>query len=121
MVMALLTVLLVQISTGLFSADVDSYLYDAPLAHHLTADNAARVSAVHQGMIYALLALVLIHVLAIFAYRLFKGKNLVLPMFSGNKQLSVHLPPPAIASWRRACACAGLAGTVVLGLVLGWH
>ena len=49
MVLAMLLALLAQVSSGLFAADVDSYLYDGPLAKLLSSDMAETATWFHKN------------------------------------------------------------------------
>jgi cytochrome b len=117
MVLALLAVLVLQVSSGLFAADVDSYLFDGPLAHHLAPALAETVTGWHKALFRLVLALGVLHVTAIAAYRLLKRQNLLLPMLTGRKRLPPQIPAPHIASWKVALASFGLALILVLALV----
>ncbi|MDN0081585.1 cytochrome b/b6 domain-containing protein [Crenobacter sp. SG2305] len=98
MVVALLGVLLFQVSTGLFSADVDSYLYDGPLAARIDSGLAEAITAWHKLSFNLLLGLVGLHVLAILIYKLVKKQNLVHAMVTGRKPLGGVAPRLRFAS-----------------------
>jgi hypothetical protein len=52
----------------------------------------------HATLINVLLLAVLVHVLAVFAYRLVKGHDLVVPMITGVKTMpAAHAKPPRLA------------------------
>ncbi|EEG08369.1 cytochrome b/b6 domain-containing protein [Pseudogulbenkiania ferrooxidans] len=102
MVLALLCTLSLQVLSGLFAADVDSYLYDGPLAARVAGEVAERITAWHKASFDALLVLVSLHLLAILVYRVVKRKNLVLPMITGYKAIdgqvrSLHFAPAGLA------------------------
>ncbi|MDF0606552.1 cytochrome b/b6 domain-containing protein [Neisseriaceae bacterium TC5R-5] len=88
MVLVMLLALLVQVVTGLFAADVDSYLYDGPLAKLLSSDWAETFTSIHQSSFNIILGLVALHITAILAYRILKRQNLVTPMITGYKPVS---------------------------------
>ncbi|NHR06016.1 hydrogenase [Chromobacterium haemolyticum] len=92
MVLAMLLALLAQVGTGLFAADVDSYLYDGPLAKLLSGDAAEAATSFHKGFFNVILGLVGLHLLAIIAYRLFKKNNLVKAMITGKKAIAGDVP-----------------------------
>ncbi|MCP1289903.1 MULTISPECIES: cytochrome b/b6 domain-containing protein [unclassified Chromobacterium] len=97
MVLAMLLALLAQVSTGLFAADVDSYLYDGPLAKLLSGDMAEAATSFHKSFFNVILGLVGLHLLAIIAYRVFKKNNLVKAMITGNKAIAGDVPRLAFA------------------------
>jgi len=99
MVLALLAVLLLQVGTGLFSSDVDSYTFDGPLAKFVASGVSESVTAFHKAFFNAILVLVALHVLAIVAYRLLKKQNLVRPMLTGYKEISGELAPLQFRPW----------------------
>ncbi|UTH72959.1 cytochrome b/b6 domain-containing protein [Chromobacterium sp. IIBBL 290-4] len=92
MVVAMLLALLAQVGTGLFSADVDSYLYDGPLAKHIDGSLAESLTSVHKLLFNGLLGLIALHVTAIILYRVVKKQNLVRPMLTGYKQMAGDKP-----------------------------
>jgi len=118
MVLVLLLVLLFQATTGLFSSDVDSYLYDAPLAHWVSSSLSESLTAVHKLTFNLILALAALHVLAIVAYRVFKKQNLVRAMLSGRKEIDGEVAPLRFASLRLALASLLLSAGVMATLVL---
>lgn len=92
MVLAMLLALLAQVSSGLFAADVDSYLYDGPLAKLLSSDMAETATWFHKNFFNVILGLVGLHLLAIVAYRVFKKNNLVQAMITGRKPIAGEVP-----------------------------
>jgi len=82
-VVAMLVILLLQASTGLFAND--SIASEGPLARlvtNSTSDNVTRVHKINQYIIYTLIVL---HLSAIAYYYFAKRENLVLPMLTGDK------------------------------------
>lgn len=110
MVLALLLALLAQVVSGLFATDVDSYLFDGPLAKLVASGASESITALHKGFFHVLLALVGLHVAAILAYRFIKGKNLVKPMITGRKQVEGEA-----TALRFRPAWLGLATLIVTG------
>ncbi|GGY19352.1 cytochrome b/b6 domain-containing protein [Paludibacterium paludis] len=112
MVLVMLTVLLTQVGTGLFASDVDSMLYDGPLAH-LAGGAAETMTAVHKLGVNILLLLVALHLAAIVFYRVVKKEALVPAMVTGRKALPYGVTPPFFAPvWRAALCLAAAAGLV---------
>ncbi|MCD4483774.1 cytochrome b/b6 domain-containing protein [Chromobacterium vaccinii] len=92
MVVAMLLALAAQVLTGLFAADVDSYLYDGPLAKHIDSGLAESATGAHKLLFNGLLGLVALHIAAIVVYRVVKKQNLVGPMLTGYKKMAGEKP-----------------------------
>lgn len=90
-VFALLTFLAAQVGTGLFSTTLEEFA--GPL-NPLVSNATARLLTTYHKAIGepVLIALVLLHVVAIAYYRLRKGQDLVGPMLHGNKHLDADAP-----------------------------
>jgi cytochrome b len=86
---ALLIAVGVQVGTGLFANDDIAFVgpffnfIDKPLSDNLTRW--------HNTTFNVLLALIVLHIAAIFFYRWVKKTNLVVPMLTGKKQIPVAL------------------------------
>lgn len=85
MVLAMLGLLSIQVVTGL-CAD-DDVMTKGPLALTVGAAWSGRMTQAHHISFFLLQILVLLHVLAIVAYRVLKGQNLLSPMITGKKRL----------------------------------
>ncbi|MFN3397766.1 MAG: cytochrome b/b6 domain-containing protein [Sulfurimicrobium sp.] len=84
MILALLGILAIQVSTGLFAND--DIMTEGPL-HHLVSDRiSSLLTEVHGLGFNLLMALVVLHVGAVYAHRVFKKEDLVRPMLTGYKQ-----------------------------------
>lgn len=84
MVLALLGTLAVQVTTGLFAND--DVMTEGPL-RHLVSDRASSLLTEVHGLVYNLLvALVALHVVAVYAHRIFRKEDLIRPMLTGYKQ-----------------------------------
>lgn len=91
-VVAILVMLAVQVTTGLFQTDDDG-LVEGPLAPLVGYDLAEAAHDLHETSFDVLLVLIGIHVAAILGYRLFLGKDLVGPMLSGRARLRAGIEP----------------------------
>jgi cytochrome b len=114
-VVLMLALVGVQIVSGLLGSDDGEH--GGPLFHLLSKAWAGRMAAVHAVNFYLLLGAVVVHVLVIGAYALFKGQNLLRPMWTGKKRLDAAVRAPRMASAELAAlvlACS--AGLVVLVL-----
>lgn len=83
-VFALLTVLIAQVGTGLFS-DPDDYVNIGPLADMVSSQTAQEANRWHYRISRLVLVLVGLHLGAIAFYRLWKREDLVRPMITGWK------------------------------------
>lgn len=89
MVVLLLGLLLAQAVSGLFANHDVGFTYSqhGPLANAVSEATSERMTTLHVTLINWLLIAVLLHVLAVVSYRLFKGQDLVVPMVTGVKDL----------------------------------
>ncbi|MEY2685186.1 MAG: putative Ni/Fe-hydrogenase 1 B-type cytochrome subunit [Pseudomonadota bacterium] len=113
-VFALIGILLAQVGSGLISDDEIAFI--GPLARFVSTELSLQATWYHKEVGKAILiALVVLHILALLYYRWFKQKSLVPAMVTGDKLLE-H---PATASqdgWAQrglAVVCALVSGGVV--------
>ena len=85
MVLVILAVLAVQIATGLCAND-DS-MTEGPLALRVGKDRSDWLTHIHHLNFWVIEAVAAAHILAVIAYRVLKGHNLVVPMITGKKRL----------------------------------
>ena len=111
MVVIMLLILAAQIGTGLFSNDDGGS--KGPLAHFVSKDLSDYLSDLHSLNFNLLITAVAVHVLAIFAYRKFKGHSLTPAMITGKKRLPAATPAPRLAH----PLLAAVAALVALGVV----
>lgn len=112
-VFALLGILLLQVSTGLFSDD--EIAFTGPLVSLVSGNTVSLATSYHKNVgKLIVLALVVLHLVAIAFYKLVKQDNLVSPMISGDKQLHAPLRSATDTAATRLLAllvlvlCAGL-------------
>ena len=99
-VVAMLTVLLLQVGSGLFSND--DIAREGPLAILVSRDWSATLTWFHTEVsINILYGLIGLHVLAIAYYALRKKINLVGPMLSGDMQTTLDVPAAQDTRWLR--------------------
>ena len=110
MVLGLLSLLVVQVGTGLCSND--DILVEGPLAKYVGKDMSDRIGTIHAVNFKLIELAVLAHICAVLAYAVFKGQNLVGPMITGTKRLPVSARPPNMAS--PMLAAVAIASAVVL-------
>ena len=116
MILALLTLLLVECVTGLFSTR--RHAVDGPL-NHLVTDGLGRIlTIIHSGAFNVVMALVIIHISAALFYLLRKRENLILPLITGRTCLpdDAAMQEGRFASPYLALALIVLAAIVVWGI-----
>ncbi|OQW95394.1 MAG: hypothetical protein BWK79_02640 [Beggiatoa sp. IS2] len=116
-VVFLLTTLLIQAGTGLFAND--DIATEGPLASWVTEEISSLLTEIHEINFNILLILVGLHLSAILFYRVVKKQNLVLPMITGRKTISLEdsVTEIAIVSRWRAIFLLGLVAAGVASLV----
>ncbi len=112
MVITMLALLLAETLTGLYL--LNDIANEGPLTELIPARIANAITALHAILWNVLLALVVLHVLAILSYAAVLRHDLVRPMLTGRKQLpaSVHEPriaAPALALLLFTCAASASA------------
>jgi cytochrome b len=105
-VIAILAVLVVQVALGLFAVDVDAF-EAGPLSDRVSFETGRGIAEWHELNFRILQGLVVLHVLAIAFYAVWKRTNLLGPMITGRRELPSD-PGLAGAPWWR----------VILGVVL---
>ena len=114
MVLGLLTLLLVQVATGLGSND--DIMVEGPLAKYVGKEWSDWLGTVHAINFKLIELAVLAHICAVLAYAAFKRQNLVRPMITGIKQLPASIRAPRMASpllATLAIASAAIVATLV--------
>jgi cytochrome b len=116
MVVVLLALLLAQGVSGLMANHDVGFTYSqhGPLANWVSEATSERMTNLHATLINVLLLAVLVHVLAVVAYRLVKGQDLVVPMVTGVKEMpTAHAKAPRHAPAILGVALLGAAGFAV--------
>ena len=88
-VIALLITLAVQVGTGLFAND--DIAFEGPLYNFVDKGFSDKLTGWHNTTVNFLLALVVLHLVAIIFYRWVKKTNLVVPMLTGKKEIPAAL------------------------------
>jgi cytochrome b len=115
MILVLLLALFVQAGSGLFSNDDTGV--KGPLAHWVNKPASDWMSGLHATSFYVLLALIVVHIVAIIAYAVVKRHDLVRAMVTGKKRLPANLRQPRFASPLLAAGILAAAAGVVWALV----
>lgn len=116
-VAAMLLLLTVQVSTGLFLSAGDIFLVEAPLAGTVSPAVQGLLEEVHETSFDLLLILAGVHVAAVLAYWTLKRRNLIGPMLTGWAELPAGTVPPRLASPLLAAALASGVAFAVWALV----
>ncbi|NIM56367.1 MAG: cytochrome B [Xanthomonadales bacterium] len=115
-VFALLLVLATQVGSGLMSDDEIATF--GPLTRFVSGDTVSAATGFHKDIgQYLVIALVVLHLLAIVWYRIGKRQSLVRPMVLGDKQLPAPLVPSRDGLRDRVLAAALLGVCVAF---VGW-
>jgi cytochrome b len=117
-VVALLLALAVQVATGLVQVDTEDFV-EGPLSNLVSFEIAETAHEVHVASFNVLLALIGLHIAAIFFYRFVLGRGLVGPMISGRARLERGVAPMTPAPAWRAWACASTALALTLWVAAG--
>lgn len=112
-VVALLTLLAVQIGLGLFAQDVDA-LFSGPLNHLVSYETGDAAREWHEVSFNLLAALIAVHLAAIAFYHFVRRDNLVGPMVTGLRTVPPGTRAPAPGSALAALLCLAIA------VGLGW-
>lgn len=117
-VVALLALLGLQVSLGLFAQDTDA-VDSGPLNHLVSWDTATAASEAH-GIVFNLLAaLIVLHIAAIVFYRIVRKNDLVTPMISGRRIFATRVSQPALGSWAKAAGVAAIAVAIAVWISFG--
>lgn len=111
MVLVLLLVLAIQVGTGLCAND--DVTSEGPLAKYVGKAMSNQLSEWHSFNFNLILAAIALHVLAVAAYWIVKGHNLLRPMITGRKRLPGNMRQPRMASPVLAFALLVLAAMLV--------
>ncbi|HXS72637.1 MAG TPA: cytochrome b/b6 domain-containing protein [Rhodanobacteraceae bacterium] len=114
-VLAMLSCLLLQTFTGLFSSN-RRHTEFGPWAAHIPEAWTRRMTEIHQINQNVLLVLIGLHIAVVLAYWIGKDENLIGPMLHGRKPLA-PMVPLRFVSLRRALMMIALAAVVVWAIV----
>jgi cytochrome b len=117
-VLALLLILFAQVGSGLISDDEIAFF--GPLVRFVSGDTISQATSYHKNVgKFILIALVVLHLLAIGFYKLAKKDNLVRPMLLGDKRVGSPVPSAkdSLGSRLLALGVYALCALAVYGLV----
>jgi len=110
-VIVMLSLLGFQVATGLIAQDVDG-LESGPLNHLVSYETADAARAVHGLIFNILLALIALHICAIFYYTVVRRDSLIAPMITGFRRFSGRIIEPVMASPLRLIMCITFAAAL---------
>jgi cytochrome b len=116
-VLVLLAAVAVQVSLGLISEDEDG-LYLGPLAKLVSIDTSDKARDIHERGFNVILALIVLHLLAILYYRL-RGKDLTNPMITGRAPLEPGTEPMRPGKWWVALICLAVGIGITRWIIAG--
>jgi len=116
-VLLLLSLVAAQVGTGLFAND--DIAFEAPLFRLVDKEVSDSLSALHSTLFYVLAGLVVLHMVAVGFYFLFKKTNLVTPMITGKKRVEKGFEVPVAKPGNQAKP-RHFIFALVLSTVLTW-
>ena len=116
-VLALFAAVAVQVGLGLISEDEDG-LYTGPLFRLVSMDTSDKARDIHEQWFNVILALVVLHVLAIIFYRL-RGKHLIKPMITGRAMADPGTQPMRPGKWWVALICLAAGVGITRWIIAG--
>jgi cytochrome b len=116
-VLVLLIAVAIQVGLGLIAEDEDG-IYMGPLAVLVSSDTSDKAREIHQIWFYVLLALIVLHVVAIIFYRT-RGRYLTLPMISGRGAVMSGTRPIRGGKWWAALICLAVSIGIVRWVIAG--
>jgi cytochrome b len=109
-VVAMLSSLLLQASTGLFAND--DVMLEGPLVKHVSGTVSGIATGVHEVNAFVLLTLISIHIATVLFYLFGKNENLIVPMITGRKPDAGAMPAgygsPTLAAILIGCCAAAV-------------
>jgi cytochrome b len=116
-VVAIFLAIAVQVGLGLVAQDEDG-IYAGPLSRLVSSDASDRARDLHESWFSVLLGLIVLHVAAIFYYRL-RGRKLTVPMITGRAPLEPGVAPMRPGKWWVALLCLATGIAVTRWIIAG--
>jgi cytochrome b len=117
-VLALLTVLAVQVGTGLFAND--DIAFEGPLFNLVDKSFSNKLTSWHNISFNFLLALVGLHMVALIFYRWVKKTNLIVPMLTGKKKIPIVLADAVASHPGKGFGMARFVLSVIISSTVTW-
>ena len=96
-VLALIVLLILQVTLGLFAVDVDG-IESGPLSLYVSFEAGRAAAEWHEAVFNVLMGFIVLHILAIAWYKFVRKEKLLAAMFHGTRTYPVQLPPVKAAS-----------------------
>ncbi|MCP1771818.1 cytochrome b [Neisseria perflava] len=113
MVLALLAAVAVQVVTGLFAPDENTFMHSGYLNHLVSDSTGNALRKIHIGLFNLLAVLAVLHIVTILVYKFLKKHDLIKPMITGYKELEGKLPVLKFAGAKALAAAVAVAAIVV--------
>lgn len=111
-VLVLLALMLLQIGLGLFSIDVDGF-DGGPFADYLRFKTSREIAEWHEVTFNVLLGFIVLHIVAVVYYLVWRRQNLTAAMIHGKTSTPVSGQPMKPASYARFTVGVLIAGFIV--------
>ena len=118
MVIALIAAVLLQVATGLFAADENTFTDSGYLNHLVSSDTGSLMRKIHVNFFNLLAALAGLHIVTVLAYKFLKKKDLIHPMISGNKHIEGQTVALKFASSAKLIAALVVAVAAVAAILM---
>lgn len=112
-ILAILATLATQIVTGLLSSDIDG-LQSGPLSPLVDFDFSREMAEIHEAAFTVLQVLVVLHIVAVLFYLIWKRTNLITPMITGKKTFPEDPGLAGAPLWRLVL------GVAIAGALMWW-
>ena len=116
-VLAIFLVIAIQVGLGLVAQDEDG-IYAGPLSRLISSDASDRARDLHELWFNVILALIVLHIAAIFYYRV-RGRKLTVPMITGRAVLDPGAAPMQRGKWWAALICLVVGIAITRWIIAG--
>ncbi len=110
-VVAMLGLLAIQASTGLFATD--DILSEGPLVHLVSGDTSSMLTGLHQRNAWLVAGIVALHLAALIAHRVWRREPMLRPMLTGKVAVDATPTRWAVFALLVAIAVAALAAYLI--------
>ena len=118
MVIALIAAVLLQVTTGLFAADENTFTDSGYLNHLVSSNTGSLMRKIHVNFFNLLAALAGLHIVTVLAYKFLKKKDLIHPMISGYKHIEGQTVALKFASAAKLIAALAIAVATVVAILM---
>ena len=118
MVIALIAAVLLQVTTGLFAADENTFTNSGYLNHLVSSETGSLMRKIHVNFFNLLAALAGLHIVTVLAYKFLKKKDLIRPMISGYKHIEGQTVALKFASAAKLIAALVVAVAAVAAILM---